>query len=111
MSNQSDFLARMNGLSSAEDFFAALAVPFNEQVVRVNRLHILKRFRDYLAAVSLDGLDDAALKALYAEKLAQAHADFVASDAVTEGVFKVFKQVKGQAFIGLDQLEPPPSAG
>lgn len=105
----SDFLDRMNGLSSAEDFFTTLAVPFDEQVVRVNRLHILKRFRDYLAAEALDGLDDAALKAVYAQKLAQAHADFVTSDAVTEGVFKVFKQVKGQAFIGLDELEPPPA--
>lgn len=105
----SDFLARMNGLSTAEDFFTTLGVPFDEQVVRVNRLHILKRFRDYLAAEPLDGLDDGALQALYAAKLAKAHADFAASDAVTEGVFKVFKQVKGQAFIGLDELEAPPA--
>ncbi|KJS35762.1 MAG: hypothetical protein VR70_15250 [Rhodospirillaceae bacterium BRH_c57] len=106
----SAFLDHMNTLSSAEDFFAALRVPFDEHVVRVNRLHILKRFHDYLSGEKLDGLDDAALRSLYSTLLAKAHGDFAASDAVTEGVFKVFKQVRGRAFIGLDELEPPPAA-
>jgi nitrogenase-stabilizing/protective protein len=44
----SAFLDQMSGLSSAEDFFKALDVPFDEHVVRVNRLHILKRMHDYL---------------------------------------------------------------
>ncbi|GAB3437434.1 nitrogenase-stabilizing/protective protein NifW [Insolitispirillum peregrinum] len=102
----SEFLQQMASLSSAEDFFKALDVPYDEHVVRVNRLHILKRLHDYLGRETLTGLSDAALKALYQDKLAQAHADFVSSDAVTERVFKVFQQVKGQAFIGLDAIEP-----
>lgn len=102
----SEFLSEMASLSSAEDFFKALNIPYDEHVVRVNRLHILKRMHDYLGREDLSGLDDAALKAIYQEKLAQAHADFMTSDAVTERVFKVFQQVKGQAFIGLDAIEP-----
>jgi nitrogenase-stabilizing/protective protein len=100
------FLDQMAELSSAEDFFKTLGVPFDEHVVRVNRLHILKRMHDYLGREDLSGLDDEALRTLYQEKLSLAHADFTTSDAVTERVFKVFQQVKGQAFIGLDAIEP-----
>ncbi|XKG61913.1 nitrogenase-stabilizing/protective protein NifW [Caenispirillum salinarum] len=95
----------MNSLSAAEDFFEALDVPFDPQVVRVNRLHILKRFSDYLKRTDMGGLDDDALRALYREKLAIAHADFVQSDAVTEKVFKVFKDAHGKAFVGLEEIE------
>jgi nitrogenase-stabilizing/protective protein len=102
----SAFLDQMSGLSSAEDFFKALDVPFDEHVVRVNRLHILKRMHDYLGKEETAGLDDDALRTLYREKLAQAHGDFTTSDAVTERVFKVFQQVKGQAFVGLEAIEP-----
>lgn len=101
----SAFLTEMNSLSAAEDFFEALDVPFDPQVVRVNRLHILKRFSDYLKRADMDGLDDDALRALYREKLAIAHADFVQSDAVTEKVFKVFKDAHGKAFVGLEEIE------
>ncbi|WP_404386147.1 serine O-acetyltransferase [Caenispirillum salinarum] len=101
----SPFLTEMNSLSAAEDFFEALDVPFDPQVVRVNRLHILKRFSDYLKRTDMGGLDDDALRALYREKLAIAHADFVQSDAVTEKVFKVFKDAHGKAFVGLEEIE------
>lgn len=93
-------------LSAAEDFFQALDVPFDEHVVRVNRLHILKRYHDYLTALSADGLDSAAVWQAHREALAKAHDDFVSSDAVTEKVFKVFQQVRGTAFLGLDAVEP-----
>jgi nitrogenase-stabilizing/protective protein len=102
----SAFLDQMADLSSAEDFFKALDVPYDEHVVRVNRLHILKRMHDYLGREDLGDKDDTALRTLYQEKLSLAHADFTTSDAVTERVFKVFQQVKGQAFIGLDDIEP-----
>lgn len=32
---------RLKALSSAEDFFAFFAVPTDERIVQVNRLHIL----------------------------------------------------------------------
>lgn len=96
----------MRDLSAAEDFFHALDLPFDEQVVRVNRLHILKRYTDYLSSKAGEGLDDAAVRALHRDALAQAHADFAASDAVTERVFKVFQEVKGTTFMSMDSIEP-----
>ncbi len=37
-----DIAKRLKASSSAEDFFAMLGVPFDEAVLRVARLHILK---------------------------------------------------------------------
>ena len=45
-------------LSSAEEFLQFFAVPFDQKVVNVSRLHILKRFYQYLRRDSaLAGLD------------------------------------------------------
>ena len=106
--SQSNLLATLSGLSSAEEFFTTLGVPFDEHVVHVNRLHILKRYRDYVANSGLDDTtaDDAALHHLHAEALSRAHSDFTASNAVEQKVFKVFQQVQGRAMIGLDAIEP-----
>ena len=102
----SDFLNSLQKLSSAEEFFSALKVDYDPPVVKVNRLHILKRFNDYLAAAGLPGdKDDATLSVLYAEHLTKAYNDFVKSDAVTEKVFKVFKQAAGEAFVPLTSIE------
>jgi nitrogenase-stabilizing/protective protein len=89
------FLDKMAGLSSAEEFLDFLKVPYDPQVVRVNRLHILKRFHDYIGQSGLPGeLDSVALGDAYARALAQAYGDFVASNAVTEKVFKVFQRAE-----------------
>lgn len=99
------FLDAVSRLSSAEEFFDYLEVPFDDRVVRVNRLHILKRMHDYLRKEATEGLETAALREVYRHCLARAHADFVTSDAVTEKVFKVFRDRAGKAFVGLDEIE------
>ncbi len=50
-----DIAKRLKSLSSAEDFFAALGVTYDEAVLRVARLHILKRMGEYLAGDDLEG--------------------------------------------------------
>ncbi len=82
-----DFRADMKDLESAEDFLEYFGIDHDERVVRVNRLHILQRFHDYLAAE--DAADFDRHKAL----LARAYGDFVVSDARTEKVFRVFRDV------------------
>jgi nitrogenase-stabilizing/protective protein len=78
-------------LSSAEDFFEALGVDFDPAVVRVARLHILRRMGEYLAQNDLDGASDAEARAACKEHLAKAYADFVASSPIAERLFKVHK--------------------
>lgn len=108
MSELRDQLAK---LSSAEDFLNLLEIPYDEHVVQVNRLHILKRFHDYLKrSPNVDALDDNDLRILYVALLTKAYTDFVSSDAVTEKVFKVFHQAMGVSHVGLDKISRPGSA-
>ncbi len=93
----SDLRAGLAELSTAEDFLDFFGVPYDRHVVQVNRLHILKRLHDYLVAEDLDGLEDAPLAETYRRLLAQAYADFVASDALTERVFKVLRNASEPA--------------
>lgn len=75
-------------LSSAEDFLNYFAIDFDPTVVEVNRLHILKRFHDYLKTEG--AMPEAQERDRYAVLLRRAYQDFVESDALTEKVFKVF---------------------
>lgn len=89
-------LERMKQLSSAEEFFDFFGVPYEASVVHVNRLHILKRFYQYLhRAEGLNELDEVEMFRRYREMLTQAHSDFVKSNAATEKVFKVFQDADG----------------
>jgi nitrogenase-stabilizing/protective protein len=100
-----DFNERLKALSSAEDFFVFFAVPYTESVVQVNRLHILKRFYQYLhKAEGLSGLDDVELYRRYRDLLTLAHQDFVQSTPAQEKVFKVFQDAGGTQHVRASAL-------
>lgn len=84
-----DFELDLAELSSAEDFLSYFRIDYDPKVVQVNRLHILKRFHDYLAQADMPD-ETAARFSLHAQLLARAYLDFVSSDALTEKVFRVF---------------------
>jgi nitrogenase-stabilizing/protective protein len=97
-------------LVSAEDFLEYFGVPYAAAVLRVKRLHILQRFHDYLHR-NAEGMpaDDASRAAFYRKWLGQASADFVRSDARTEKVFAVFRNVPAaeggmSSFVPLDRI-------
>lgn len=97
--------ARLQALSSAEDFLQFFGVPYDEHVVHVNRLHILKRFRQYLnRAEGLAELNEVELFRRYRDALAQAYQDFVSSSAQREKVFKVFQDADGSRHVDLASL-------
>jgi nitrogenase-stabilizing/protective protein len=108
-----EFLDTLSGLSSAEEFLDFLKVPYDPHVVSVNRLHILKRFHDYIGRSELPGdLDSVALGQAYTQALEQAYADFVTSNGVTEKVFKVFHRAessKKASFVPLTAVSRKPS--
>ena len=96
---------RMKALSSAEDFFVFFGVPYDAPIVHVNRLHILKRFYQYLhKAEGLAGLDDVAMTSRYRSLLMQAYEDFVVSTPAKEKVFKVFQTADGTQHVQLTSL-------
>ncbi|MDY6812337.1 MAG: nitrogenase stabilizing/protective protein NifW [Pseudomonadota bacterium] len=93
----SELLARLQALSAAEEFLEFFQVPYDPAVVQVNRLHILKRFHQYLAQLPAEATLDAAdgwhtARAL----LLRAYEDFVRSTPAQERVFKVFQDADGQ---------------
>jgi nitrogenase-stabilizing/protective protein len=102
--SDSDLDLDLDELSSAEDFLDYFKVPYDPAVVHVNRLHILQRFHDYLAKIAMPD-DDDAKRSIYTEWLTKAYNDFVASDAQTEKVFKVFKMHEpSTTFVSADDL-------
>src|SRR3990167_6296391 len=101
-----NFLQQLKELSSAEDFLQYFGVPFDQSVVNVNRLHILKRFFQYIRQQNLQAkTDELELFALYREQLVKAYADFVRSTPAQEKVFKVFQDTHGKQHVTLDSLK------
>jgi nitrogenase-stabilizing/protective protein len=100
-----DLTTRLKALSSANEFLDFFGIAYDENVVNVNRLHILKRFYQYLhKAEGLAGLDEVAMFTRYREMLALAYQDFTKSNAVTEKVFKVFQDATGQQSVSVSKL-------
>ena len=96
---------RLKALSSAEDFLVFFGVPFEEAVVHVNRLHILKRFYQYLRGSAVPAAeDDIEMFRRYRGLLTQAYQDFVASTPAREKVFKVFQDTDGKQHVELSSL-------
>jgi nitrogenase-stabilizing/protective protein len=111
----SGLLDRLRGLSAAEEFFDVLKVPYDPEVLRVARLHILKRMGQYLAEQPLSALgdDDTAAEAACRDTLARAYSDFVASSPLQERVFKVLKDAVAPAnvgFVSLSDIADPDEA-
>lgn len=100
-----DIWTELRDLSSAEDFFEYLSLPYDPAVLRVNRLHILKRFNQYLEAHEppMDDSDAGVRMRACQVLLARAYEDFVRSTPAKEKVFKVFQDAQG-AHVGLESL-------
>jgi nitrogenase-stabilizing/protective protein len=98
-------LQRIQSFSAAEEFLDFFGVEYEPSVVHVNRLHILKRFNQYLNRSPIpDGMDEATAMAACKSLLKQAHDDFVKSTAAQEKVFKVFQDQDGKS-ISLDSMK------
>ena len=98
-------IRKLKALSSANEFLEFFGIEYDERVVHVNRLHILKRFYQYLhRAEGLDTLDEIEMFRRYREFLSRAYADFTTSTAAQEKVFKVFQDAEGRQHVTVDAL-------
>ena len=105
-----DLTTRLKALSSANEFLDFFGIAYDEQVVNVNRLHILQRFHDYLLkqAPNLPP-EEEMQRGIYRLWLERAYQDFVTSDSLTEKVFAVFQHVAKpdggmSSFVSLDKV-------
>ena len=98
-------LQRIQQFSAAEEFLDFFGIEYQPSVVHVNRLHILKRFNQYLSRTPIaDDLDEKTAWDTCKRLLTQAHDDFVDSTAAKEKVFKVFQEQEGKS-ISLDSMK------
>ncbi|KAA3448402.1 nitrogenase stabilizing/protective protein NifW [Mesorhizobium sp. SARCC-RB16n] len=109
-----DILTRLNGLSSAEEFFQVLGVCYDPKVLNVSRLHIMKRMGQYLAKEDFRDLTDQVIAARARATLERAYEDFVTSSPLRHRVFKVLKDhdpdgpvTPGRAFVPFDSILKP----
>ena len=106
---KSSILESLNKASAAEEFFALLGVDYDEKVVNVARLHILRRMGQYLVSEDFSGLSDAEVAERCKAFLERAYDDFVKSSPINERVFKVLRDAvepsKPPAFVPLEALK------
>jgi len=99
------FILKLKELSSAEDFLQFFGVPFEQSVVNVSRLHILKRFFQYIRQANvLATSNELELYTAYREFLVRAYSDFVRSTPAQEKVFKVLQDTAGRQHVPLEML-------
>ncbi len=86
--------------SAAEEFLDFFGIRYDQEVIHVNRLHILKRWHQYLERdrSHIETLSEDPARDRYRSLLQRAYDDFVVSDAATEKVFKVFQDAEGPRF-------------
>jgi len=95
----------MQALSSAEDLFAFLDLPYDQAVLNRARLHVMKRMGDYLADLDLATLDDARLMQEARAALARAHDDFVVSTPRDQKTLKIFAKTP-KNIVSIQNIRP-----
>ncbi len=84
--------ARFKTLVDAEEYFDFFQLPYDPQVMNVNRLHILQKFSQSMKEIDATNLSDEEKFDRYRLGLQQAYEVFLSSTAVDEKLFKVFHQ-------------------
>ncbi len=98
-------LAEFQQLVNAEEYFEFFGLPYDPQVVNVNRLHILQKFSTLIKASSQATADlpETEQLASYQEALQQAYDTFTTSSPLSEKLFKVFND-KPQNVVMLSEI-------
>ncbi len=104
-------LDQLRTLSSAEEFFGLLGVPYDPAVLNVARLHILRRMGEYLRKNLLAGADEETARELCRAHLERAYIDFVESTPLEQRVFKVLKDAVTPPSAPLVQITAAASDG
>jgi len=99
-------LEQLSKLSSAEEFFHFLAVPYDPSVLNVARLHILRRMGDNLRKAEAE-FDETKTRGYFRAHLESAYLDFVHSSPIKERVFKVHQDAIRPKSVPLVHLSIP----
>jgi nitrogenase-stabilizing/protective protein len=84
--------AKFKTLVDAEEYFDFFQLPYDPQVVNVNRLHILRKFSQSLKEIDATNPTEEQKFEQYRLAFQKAYEVFLSSTAVDEKLFKVFQQ-------------------
>lgn len=90
MTTATPTLAQFNQLHDAEEYLEFFGLPYDPQIVNVNRLHILRKFSQLMQAED-KSQGEAELLGAYRQDLQNAYSLFVTSSSVEQKLFKVFQ--------------------
>jgi nitrogenase-stabilizing/protective protein len=96
-------LAEFEHLVDAEEYLQFFGLPYDPQFVNVNRLHILKKFSNFIKGIDTSALSEAEVLDRYEVALQQAYNTFNDSTPLDEKLFKVFKD-KAQNVVLLSEI-------
>ncbi|MBD2628032.1 nitrogenase-stabilizing/protective protein NifW [Trichormus variabilis] len=85
-------IQEFNKLADAEEYFIFFQLPYDQQFVNVNRLHILKKFSQYMQEIdnTSPNLSDTEKLTQYSLALQKAYEVFIESTPHEQKLFKVF---------------------
>lgn len=81
-------------ITDAEAYFEFFQLPFDAKVVNINRLHILKRFSQYIEEIDTSFPDVSEFEKLaqYRDALIQSYETFLKTSPLETKLFKVFNE-------------------
>ncbi|CAN1211273.1 Nitrogenase-stabilizing/protective protein NifW 2 [Tumidithrix helvetica PCC 7403] len=87
-------LSQFQKLTDAEQYFDFFELPYDPQVVNINRLHILKKFSQSLQEINAEYPEASEEQKLvyYRQALEESYATLQTSNAIEQKLFKVFHQ-------------------
>jgi nitrogenase-stabilizing/protective protein len=87
-------LNKFSKLVDAEEYFEFFQLPYDQQVVNINRLHILKKFSQYMQEIdeTYSELNNTEKLNQYRLALDKAYQVFLESTPYEQKLFKVFNE-------------------
>jgi nitrogenase-stabilizing/protective protein len=98
-------LAEFKKITDAEAYFEFFQLPYDAKVVNVNRLHILKKFSQYIGEIDANfpDLSEAEKLVQYKDALIQSYEVFLSTSPLETKLFKVFNE-KPKGIVMLSDL-------
>ena len=98
-------MEKFKTLVDAEEFFIFFNLPYDQQFVNVNRLHILKKFSQFMSQIddTYPQINDIERLEKYSLALQQAYQVFIESTPHEQKLFKVFND-KPKNFVNLTEI-------
>lgn len=98
-------LAEFNKITDAEAYFEFFQLPYDAKVVNINRLHILKKFSQFISEIDQGApeLNESDRLTQYRSALIQAYQTFLTTSPLETKLFKVFNE-KPKGIVMLSEL-------